>query len=244
MMLNEKNNISIFVGTPMHAGTCTDGFAASCLALQREADRLGVGIDFAFLSGDSLITSARNTIVHAFLKTNCTHLLFIDSDISFDCSQVLKMVLQDVDIIGGAYPKRHISWDDVYDAVKNGVKKEHLPIAASTYVVNSVSGNPVEFGSLDLVEVRQLGTGMMSIRRGVFEFLMDKIPTYTLSDGLIRNYWGMKDEDLVYEFFSTEIDGGLIPEDYYFCNLWRRHGGKIFLAPWVRLRHTGSYTFG
>jgi len=245
-MKENKNNISIFVATPMHAGTCTDGFTKSCLALQREADKKNIDIEFVFLSGDSMITSARNTLVHAFLKTNFTHLLFIDSDITFDGSQVLDMALKDIDIIGGVYPKKHISWDNIYHAIKNGIKKEHLPLVASNYVVNSISGKPIELGSLELVEVRHLGTGMMCIKRSVFESLMSKVPTYTIGDSLDRNYpdGGIKNEDFVYEFFSTEIDGALMTEDYFFCDLWRKNGGKIFLAPWVRLKHTGNYTFG
>jgi len=245
-MKENKNNISIFVATPMHAGTCTDGFAKSCLALQREADKKNIDIEFVFLSGDSMITSARNTLVHAFLKTNFTHLLFIDSDITFDGFQVLDMVLKDIDIIGGVYPKKHISWDNIYHAVKSGARREHLPIVASNYVVNSMSGKPIELGSLELVEVRHLGTGMMCIKREVFDSLMSKIPTYTIGDSLDRNYTdaGIKNEDFVYEFFSTEINGALMTEDYFFCDLWRKNGGKIFLAPWVRLKHTGSYTFG
>lgn len=241
-----NKTISIFVATPMHAGTCTDGFTKSCLAFQREADRSGIDIEFVFLSGDSMITSARNTLAHAFLKSRFTHLLFIDSDISFDGKQVLEMVLKDIDIIGGVYPKKHISWDNIYHAVKNGAKKEHLPLIASNYVVNSISGNPIELGSKDLVEVRHLGTGMMSIKREVFELLKYKVPTYTIGDALDRNYAApnIENEDFVYEFFSTEIDVALMTEDYYFCDLWRKNGGKIFLAPWVRLKHTGSYTFG
>jgi hypothetical protein len=193
-----------------------------------------------------MITSARNTLVHAFLKTKFTHLLFIDSDITFEGSQVLDMVMKDIDIIGGVYPKKHISWDNIYHAVKSGVRPEHLPLVASNYVVNSISGNPIELGSSELVEVRHLGTGMMSIKREVFEFLKDKVPTYVMGDALDRNYTsaGIDNVDTVYEFFSTEINEALMTEDYYFCDLWRRNGGSIFLAPWVRLKHTGSYTFG
>jgi hypothetical protein len=245
-MKQNKNNISIFVATPMHAGTCTDGFAKSCLALQREADKKDIEIEFVFLSGDSMITSARNTLVHAFLKTNFTHFLFIDSDITFEGHQVLDMVLRDIDVIGGVYPKKHISWDNIYHAVRSGVKKEHLPLIASNYVVNPISGGPIELGGRELIDVRHLGTGMLCIKREVFELLKSKVPTYVMGDALDKNYnsGGIEDRDLVYEFFSTEIDEVLIAEDYYFCDLWRKNGGKIFLAPWVRLKHTGNYTFG
>jgi hypothetical protein len=48
------------------------------------------------------------------------------------------------------------------------------------------------------------------------------------------------------EFYATDIHpetNGLISEDYYFCLLARRHGFKIYAAPWVHLTHTGPYEF-
>jgi hypothetical protein len=33
-------------------------------------------------------------------------------------------------------------------------------------------------------------------------------------------------------------------EDYYFCDKFRKVNGKIYAAPWVMLKHTGSYTYG
>lgn len=35
-----------------------------------------------------------------------------------------------------------------------------------------------------------------------------------------------------------------LSEDYMFCQYLRAAGGKIWLLPWVKLQHTGSYTFG
>ncbi len=33
------------------------------------------------------------------------------------------------------------------------------------------------------------------------------------------------------------------PEDYMFCQLWRKTGGSIWLCPWMRLDHIGTYHF-
>lgn len=35
-----------------------------------------------------------------------------------------------------------------------------------------------------------------------------------------------------------------LSEDYYFCQYLRKIGGKIWLCPWMKLSHTGSYVFG
>jgi hypothetical protein len=35
-----------------------------------------------------------------------------------------------------------------------------------------------------------------------------------------------------------------LSEDYNFCYLVRRAGGKVFFCPWMRLQHVGTYVFG
>jgi len=35
-----------------------------------------------------------------------------------------------------------------------------------------------------------------------------------------------------------------LSEDYMFCQWMRKAGGKIWLLPWLRLKHAGSYIFG
>ena len=45
--------------------------------------------------------SARNTIVKEFLKTDCTHLLFIDDDMIFEEEAIVKLLSMDVDVATG-----------------------------------------------------------------------------------------------------------------------------------------------
>ena len=76
---------SIFVATPMYGGMNHGLYAKSCLDLQALCIQYGVNIKFSFLFNESLITRARNYLVDEYLnRSDCTHLLFIDSDISFD----------------------------------------------------------------------------------------------------------------------------------------------------------------
>lgn len=36
----------------------------------------------------------------------------------------------------------------------------------------------------------------------------------------------------------------LLSEDYFFCQEVRKAGGKVWICPWMKLSHTGTYTFG
>jgi hypothetical protein len=94
-----------------------------------------------------------------------------------------------------------------------------------------------------VIEVRHGGTGFMLIKRHVFEKLKDHVPTYRTST--IKTPEGEYAHPLTYEFFATSIDdtGAMLSEDYHFCALWRKHGGKIFLNPFIKLEHVGTYAY-
>jgi hypothetical protein len=224
----------IFIGTPMYGGNCTGGYASSILNLSRI-----VNFQHQFITNESLITRARNMIAHCFLKTECTHLLFIDADIAFDPQDVAKMLDSKVDLIGGLYPKKYINWGRVHDAVKRGVTPENLPFSAGDYYVR---GDVIR-GSQQPVEVLSVGTGLMLIHRSVFEALKPETPVSRLGSTLVGE---INTTDKVHHFFDTGVDqrtGEFLSEDYAFCQRWRAKGGKIYAAPWVKTMHIGTHHF-
>ena len=34
-----------------------------------------------------------------------------------------------------------------------------------------------------------------------------------------------------------------LSEDYMFCQMWRKIGGEIYLCPWMKTSHIGTYHF-
>ena len=59
----------------------------------------------------SIIITGRNMCVQAFLKSRCSHMLFIDSDIEFDPSSILVMLRSNKDIVLTPYPMKAVNWD-------------------------------------------------------------------------------------------------------------------------------------
>jgi len=247
--------MKLFVGTPTHAGNCTFRYTQSMMELQKEASSRGIELLTYFLANDALITRARNYIVKVFLKTDADYLLFIDADIAFDASQVLDMIGENVDVIGGLYPKKSINWSAVYHSVKAGIDERYTHVSGLSYVVNTVGKQKgIALGEREIVEVENLGTGMMLINRSVFEKIKTSTTVYLLGqdeENAFRNQFPATEEEsdvpeIVHEYFGIGLheDGTLMSEDYYFCDKFRKAGGRIYAAPWVILKHTGSYTYG
>jgi hypothetical protein len=234
----------IFIATPMYGGMCSGFYTQSTLLLQRELGIQNITCTFSFMFNESLITRARNALANQFLKSDATHLMFIDADIRYKPDQVPAMIEADRDIICGIYPKKEINWQLVRQAIANGVPDDQLRHHTGSFVVNLVGyQNEVTVPVNEPVEIWNGGTGFMLIKREVFEQLADKVPSYTNN---VVDLSRQMQEEPIKEFFTTSIEEGtnvLLSEDYHFCKLARQHGMSVWAAPWVQLGHLGSYLF-
>ena len=231
---------NIFIGIPMYGGVCTGENALGHInATKLFLDR-GIGYNWQFLYNESLITRARNGLVKMFYQTDCTHLLFIDADISYRAEDIVSMIDADKDIICGVYPKKRIAWERINDALAKGIIGEDLKHYTGDLVINKLNyvDTPIENKS-EPVEIFNGGTGFMLIKRSVFDLLKPHCPIYT-NDMLPGQ------QEIVTEYFATSIEpdsNRLLSEDYHFCRLARLNGIKVWAAPWVELGHIGSYKF-
>ena len=251
----------LFVATPMYGGMAHGMYLKSCLDLQSMCSQYGIEVRFSFIFNESLITRARNYLVDEFLRAEgFTHMLFIDADIHFDPRDVIALLALDKDIIGGPYPKKSIKWG----AVKEGVKKHpditpgEMEKLAGDFVFNPVPGTE-KFSVAEPVEVLEIGTGYMMIKRHVFDKFRDAYPEFSYRPDHVgqANFDGTR---YIHAFFDTVIDrkrtvtvngeertmGGsdrYLSEDYMFCQWWRNIGGQIWLCPWMKTHHIGTYAF-
>lgn len=231
--------MKVYIATPMYGGNCKSNYVASLYDLILKLQAQGHQIQYDILTNESLITRARNSIVHNFLKTDFEKLLFIDADQGFNADDIIRMLETDVDIIAAISPMKDINWDLVTKAIGAG---ESNYLQLSSYFAINPDPSIETFEISMPLEVINIGTGLMSISRKVFEDLAPTRETYGAHlKGAVIN---KSPENMVLEFFKTEIeDGVLLSEDYYLCKEWRKLGNKVYAAPWARISHSGDYTF-
>ena len=251
--LEELKQHKLFVATPMYGGMNHGLYMKSCLDLQTTMMRYGIEIKFSFLFNESLITRARNYLVDEFLRTEYTHLLFIDSDINFSAQDVIALLALDKDVIGGPYPKKSMNWSNIAHAARNhpDLEAKKLESVVGEYVFNVVKGTS-QFQVTEPLEVMEIGTGYMMVKRNVFDKMKVEYPTIKYKPDHVgqANFDGSR---YIHAYFDTVIDtkesivgGGsdrYLSEDYMFCQMWRKMGGQIYLCPWMKTQHIGSYAF-
>ena len=220
-----------FIATPCYGGQVTSEYLQSIVYFSRLATEINLKFQLFTSKNESLVTRARNRAVASFLKTDATHLVFIDSDIGFNPFDVFRMLLHDVEVVCASYPMKGIDWEFMLNKTFTSV--EEIKDASIQHVINSLGEADPKTG---LLTVKDAGTGFMFIKRSVIESMIEAHPEWSHD---------MSNNETWSAVFDCEIeDGQYLSEDYTFCRRWQRMGGTVWLDPEVNLTHTGSFTFG
>lgn len=210
----------LFVATPIHHRP-EAAHANSVTALVVECLRRGIKLHRGGRDGDSLITRARNVAVADFLKTDATHLMFIDADIAFNPELVFRMLAKDCAVLACAYPaKRTYSPGEVSFVVR--------------YVDNPLDAEDTIDGC---ISVKYSGTGFMLIKRAAIEHLIEAHPEWMyLSDNPDTPD---EPQHAIFDCFINE-ERRYLSEDYAFCARWRALGERVWLMLDATLTHIGT----
>lgn len=205
---------------PCYGGQISEATFTSFVRFTVQARDWGINWTLDTLVNESLIPRGRNALVaRAMANPLATHIMFVDSDIMFEPADVLALVQEDVEVIGGGYPKKNLPID---------------------YVINPSVGGFQDEGK---IEVMRLGTGFLLIKRHVFSHIAEACPHLKYVDdcGLDPSL-----NPYLYAYFDCGLVPGCdvyMSEDWMFCNRWRDLGGKVYLSKRFALGHVGTFLF-
>ena len=232
------DKISLMVATPAYGGQIYVGYLKTIINLERELTKHNIEIHYEYCVNESLIPRARNYLTDRFLKTNCTHLLFLDGDIQVDPLYILELIKADKEVIGGIYPKKSIDWKRISEFINNNKNIEYdeniLKVLGRDPVTIVLDNDDMYKNSDPIIETRYTGTGIFLIKREVLSKMIEAYPDDKYNSA----------GNMYHKFFDTEIKYGVyLSEDYYFCERWRNLGGKVYLYKNMSSKHWGTYFF-
>lgn len=248
-----KEKVSIMLAIPMYGGMCHGMLMRSVNELTILCCHQNIELKYYYLFNESLITRARNYCADEFLRSECTHLMFIDSDIGFSAIDVFALLQiqvmnkEKIDIIAGPYPKKSIAWEKVMKAAKAGMGDEN-PYALEDYagdLVFNPASDKMSFRLDQPLEVLEAGTGFMCIPRATFEKYDEAYPDSKYLPDHVRTkaFDGSRE---IMAYFDCVIDPDTrryLSEDYYFCQNVRKAGMHVWMCPWMELKHVGSHIY-
>lgn len=208
----------LMIGLPAYDHKVGVKMAVSLMRLAQNVLEYGITLQVSSICGCSVVTRARNLIAYEFLNSDCDHLLFIDSDMTFDPESVIRLLAwnQDKPIVAGAYEAR-----------KDG----------KVYILTlDDEGGNIIMDPMGLVKAKRVATGFMMVRRDVFERLAELHPEWLHKD--------TNSENRMYSFFDFKCTPeGYIGEDFLFCERAIDAGFSCWIDPTIKLGHMGVHEF-
>lgn len=210
------------LGLPTYDFKVTAKLAISLADFCVQATKYGVDIQICNISGCSVVSRVRNLIAKDFLDSDCTDLMFIDSDINFNAGDIFRLMAWNID------PKKGIV--------------AGIPVArkkGKTYIstLDTDEEENILMNHMGLVRAKRVATAFMLIRREVFEKMYEAHPEWRYHDE-------KKIGDEMIAFFDFALkDGNYIGEDFLFCDRARELGFEVWIDPTIKLGHVGVEEF-
>jgi hypothetical protein len=259
-----KRSTHIQILTPSHNSQCYTDYIVSLIETIELCRRYNIQLSYQFLSNQSIITEARNTMVaKAMADPSITHMMFIDADIAWNPDDVLKLLTDNQMIIGGIYGRKSFHWDlleknpnYISDCISK--RQTHTNIVekrSNTDIIQSrlldylyqteTSTNTLQIEN-NIVKVKGIPTGFMMIQRQAITAMQNAFPSsfYQYNNTFHSSQITEEEKKNLYALFETGISNNhYIGEDYCFCERWINMGGSIYANVTINLDHIGTHKF-
>lgn len=232
---NRKRYVAIV--TPNYDGYPVADYQSSVMKAQVACLRRGWDFMHRTIAGCAILPWVRNQIVAEALAEGVTDVFLIDDDIGFEDDLFVAMVEAEEDIVGVAPQKRMGNWREKPLLAWRALDDQKLP-ESGTYM-----------------EVRGVSTAFARVKAHVF--------TGIIKAGVARRQMLEDSDPKIWPFLAQYFDYGVhkivppedarkimdeagipedmrvlpVGEDYFFCDLAREAGFKVYLDMMAGVRH-------
>ncbi len=215
-MLPLFKDIKLFIATPFYEVKAYSPYCKCLIDSARVLWTLGLDFIFHTHNGDSYVDRARNTICAKFLESDCTDLLFIDSDMTWNLDAIGMMLLPPQEVVGAVYPMKN-QWG-------------HYGVALNTHE----NGSPIVDPITGLLSAEWVMAGFLRIKRTALEKMAEAYKDLAYQD---PNADPANPTRKYIPFFELKL--GKSGEDITFCRRWKAIGGEVWVEPRITFGHYG-----
>ena len=207
----------LFIALPAYDFKVSLKLAVSLAAFAQVAGQHGVSIQIGSICGCSVVSRARNLLVKDMLESDCTDLIFIDSDINFEPEDIFRL----------------LAWaSDSKKGIVAGVPRTRSEDKVYITDLDYDGNGELTMNGMGLVRARRVATAFMVVRREVFETLTTEHPEWS--------YYDKKTDRTLSAVFDFQLTAeGYMGEDFLFCDRARGHGFGVWIDPTIKLGHMG-----
>jgi hypothetical protein len=208
----------LFIALPAYDFKVSLKLAVSLAKFAQSAGQHGVDIQIGSICGCSVVSRARNLLAKDMLESDCTDLIFIDSDINFEAADIFRLMAWSFRPQEG-----HRCWRTPHPG-----QQHSLHCADMDYDENG----ELTMDRMGLVRATRVATAFMMVRRDVFEKMVEAHPEWS--------YYDKRSERELNAMFDFKVtDEGYMGEDFLFCDRTRELGFEVWIDPTITLGHMG-----
>jgi len=205
----------LLIGTPAYNSLVHTDYLHSIMSYTRLKN---VQFSVLTLGNESLITRARNKIFSIFVAHDFDYLLFLDADIMFPASDLVKLLQHNKHLIGAP-----VRLKDPNKVVYN-------------------YGKILDDSQKPLLKVDRIGCAVMLISKqlanGIAKLCEDQNEYYFHDPNFSRGH--QLDKIKIYDCFKVGVyEGEYLSEDYYFCRLAQKLGYDVYVDISCKTIHNG-----
>ena len=238
--MNLLNMTKLYLTSPT-TGQVDIHYMRSVFLLQAECNKQRIPITL-HLHKSSIVTFGRNACTAAFLSSNYTHMLFVDTYIQFDEKDIFNMLKMDKEVVLIPYPMKWYDWkkaEEMHTNYKIPMNQGgfHFPMKildADDFVLDD-----------GCIEIERGPAGCMLLKREAIERMIAYYPELKVRQNHLINETA-KSFEHSYNFWDTEFNketGQIIGEDFAFCDRFMKAGGRIYAYVESMITHHGNYPF-
>lgn len=206
--------LKVMVATPHYENKAYCQYVNSLVSSIEIMNMLGIKYVWHSVMGDSYVDRAKNSIIGVFKDSDCTHLLMVDSDMSWDGEGLIRILSSDEDFVAGAYPCKN-NWNEY------GAK----------------TCEPLNILPHGMVEADYAPGGFFRLSRKCVEKAWES--EIEKGNWYIDVSASYKNQTANLFYCRINENHQRQGEDVTFCENWKKTGGKIYIEPRIKFGHSG-----
>lgn len=222
----DLSQVRLMIASPCKPAALSCAYVLSLMNTKKLLDRHGVHLRYVAIPDCAWIGHGRAAINAIFMGSDCTHLLMIDSDISWAAEDVVRLIEHDVPFVGAIQPSRKMDGKFQFGsrAARNDAEGK---------------GKVRYNGKTGLMIAERISGAFTLIRRDCIERMMQAYPELHVFE---EAAWYLPDDikarPFFYAFWAQHCENGYWPgEDHAFCDRMNDAGIPTLVDPWVELGH-------
>jgi hypothetical protein len=230
----KKTGIKVNIATPAYGSNYASEYVRTLFKLLTSQARPDIRFSFSEIDYSDIVAS-RNYLASSFLdnKPDCSHLLFMDSDMGFPVELIHRMIALGEDVVGAVYPRRMLNLEALHG---HGT----LPFDEAYTKALSFIGSPGAPHARDPAfrRIKLVGAGLLLVSRKCLETMVTRCPDIDSTAALKNSPFAGKLKRWLTPFDKIRLPDRELSEDFSFCHRWTEQcAGRIYAATGFEVEH-------